>query len=396
MSSLLFVLGRTPQLSLLELEAYFPTVRRISLHIAMVEDVDASVPYRALFDQLGGCLKVAVVVGKERSIASENLASYIRGDGDKRKTFGISSYDDVFVISASLLQSVKSELETAGGHVRFIAPRTGNDLTSVVVTKQDVNEYIIAKRDQDYLIARTVGVQSFAAWSYRDYGRPFADAKSGMLPPKVARMVVNIAMPRVLPRAFPHEHPQEDPFVGPPLPASPATLILLDPFCGMGTIVAEALLTGWKVIGSDQSEEVVGKATKNLEWLVGLTPSGRQLFVSDATHISEHVPTESVDAIVTEPFMGSTGFTEVKNTIKGLEKLYIGCLKDWHNVLKPGGKVVIALPEYAIGHRTFFVKKVIDKCENLGYTVLAGPIEYSRPQAVVRRKFFVLQKNVHS
>ena len=79
----------------------------------------------------------------------------------------------------------------------------------------------------------------------------------------------------------------------------------------------------------------------------------------------------------------------VKNIIKGLEKLYIGCLRDWHKVLKKGGVVVMALPVYNINGKTYFVKKVIDMCEMLGYTTLAGPIEYSRPQAVVKRNFFV-------
>ncbi len=103
----------------------------------------------------------------------------------------------------------------------------------------------------------------------------------------------------------------------------------------------------------------------------------------------------SIDAIVTEPFMGDTKAkpAEVKNIVKGLEKLYIGCLRDWQRVLKDHGIVVIALPKYEINGKTYFVKKVIDMCENLGYTIVAGPIEYSRPQAVVKRAFYVFQKN---
>src|SRR3989344_5585326 len=93
---------------------------------------------------------------------------------------------------------------------------------------------------------------------------------------------------------------------------------LLDPFCGMGTILAEALLLGWQVIGSDQSEEVVVKAQANLRWL-GLKT--HKLFTSDATHISEKV--ESVDAIVTEPFMGKPNVSRenVKDIMTGLSKL---------------------------------------------------------------------------
>lgn len=390
MNSLLFVLGRTPDLSILELETFYSSVRRISEHIALIEDGNESVPYHALFEQLGGCIKVAVVVGEEQSITPTILASYIRRGNKKSITFGISSYDDTFPISETLLQLVKRELEQTKVHIRFIVPQTGNDLTSVVIVKQKVDEWIIVKSNQDYVIARTVGVQSFESWNHRDFGRPFADAKSGMLPPKVARMIVNIAGSQFIVH-------------------STQKNTMLDPFCGMGTIVTEALLMGWKVIGSDQSVVSVDKAKKNIAWVMNNENMGGndwKLFVSDATHISEHLEKQSIDAIVTEPFMGSarvsgnypiiqlsnSQINEIRNIIKGLEKLYIGCLKDWHSVLKYGGKVVIALPEYAIGRQLFFVKKVIDKCENLGYTVLAGPIEYSRPQAIVRRKFFVFQK----
>ena len=84
--------------------------------------------------------------------------------------------------------------------------------------------------------------------------------------------------------------------------------------------------------------------------------------------------------------------SRIRNIIKGLEKLYIGCLRDWVHVLVPKGKIIIALPAYAISGRIYFVKKVIDMCENLGYTIVDGPIEYSRPQAVVKRQFYIFQK----
>ena len=120
----------------------------------------------------------------------------------------------------------------------------------------------------------------------------------------------------------------------------------------------------------------------------------------DATHISERI-TSPIHAIVTEPYMGDTNASsygkvielkKAKNIVKGLEKLYIGCLREWIRILIKGGVVVIALPQYVIGKETVFVKKVIDRCENLGYTLLVGPIEYGRPDAVVRREFYIFQK----
>src|SRR5439155_3174172 len=136
----------------------------------------------------------------------------------------------------------------------------------------------------------------------------------------------------------------------------------------------------------------------NLRWTVATKWAAEgvtfRLHNADAVHMSENMDGALVDAIVTEPYMGKTSVgaresrvtsDEIKNTIKGLEKLYIGCLRDWNRILKPQGVVVMALPMYVVGEKSYFVKKVIDMCETLGYTIIAGPIEYSRPQAVVKR-----------
>lgn len=354
MKSYLFVFGRTPKLSLLELQTFFPNAVALGETLGFVQS-------NSLFsiDRLGGIVKIAQVIGESDQITPEVFVPHLTGI----KNFGISSYD--YPVTRVLLEHVK---QLVGG--RFV-----ENLTSVLITKQHVTEIVIAKYEEKYLLGKTVAVQDFEVWNKRDYGRPFADPKAGMLPPKVARMAVNIA-------------------------GNPGTL--LDPFCGMGTILAEASLAGWVVLGSDQNDDVVQKARENLTWL-GVAA---QMFVSEAPHISEKIEKNSIDAVVTEPFMGENiahprgvnavhpgGVHSIKNIVKGLEKLYIGCLKDWQKVLKDHGKVVIALPQYAVSKKTFFVKRVIDNCENLGYTVLHGPIEYSRPQAIVRRQFFVLQKN---
>lgn len=349
MSSYLYILGRTADLALLELQAKLSKVFVVATEVAQSDE-------RIPIDSLGGTVKIAQIVGELKIPPGS--------------TFGISVYGGK-KIDTAVLNQLKKHYKAS----RFIEPQTGTALSSVVIQKHHVTEFIMVGN----VVAKTIAVQDFEEWNRRDYGRPYADPKSGMLPPKVARMIVNIS--------------------GSDLsdaqgltPSQGLTPMLLDPFCGMGTILGEALLSGWHVVGSDQSPEVIEKAKKNLEWL---SAKNFQLFVSDAAHISESLAKESIDAIVTEPFMGSVRYpkSDIRNLIKGLEKLYIGCLKDWHRVLKPSAKIVIALPQYHIGAKTYFVKKVIDRCETLGYTTLAGPIEYSRQDAIVRRQFYVFIKN---
>ncbi len=376
MSGSLFIFGNTPDLSRAELSVFFPGSQLISRDVAIIEsDVDPAV----WIERLGGTVKIAKIITCLFVLDPKNIAACLENNSTQRISFGISSYSSDFRVNVSFLQQVKDELLIKRITSRFVAPKEGNVLSSVVVAKQELIELIVVGKEGEWTIGKTVAVQDFEEWNRRDYGRPAVDPKAGMLPPKVARMAVNLA---------------GDPKV------------LLDPFCGMGTILGEALLMGWRVIGSDISSEVIVKTRKNLEWITQGDPlrskeSPCKLFVSDATHVSPNIVAESIDAIVTEPFMGPAlggndkfpmSNDKIKNHVKGLEKLYIGCLRDWKKVLKPGGKVVIALPQYAVGGREYFVKSVIDRCETLGYTLLAGPIAYNRPQAVVRRKFYIFQK----
>ncbi len=177
---------------------------------------------------------------------------------------------------------------------------------------------------------------------------------------------------------------------------------LFDPFCGMGTIMAEALLLGCNVIGGDIESTVIEKARENLQWLKEEYRVRRgtiTLHVLDAVHASNSVRHGSVDMIVTEPYMGPTAIAEstisaleIRNIFRGLEKLYIGALKNWREILVPGGGILMALPEYQDVTFQCGVKRVVDRCEKLGYNTHLGPIEYSRPQAKVKRMFYLFKK----
>lgn len=384
MKPYLFILGRTPELAFLELKTFFPDITRINTFVAETQ-LPLPLPPADVIAYLGGTVKIAQMLGRTESISPETLVPFIQ-TGDGKVVFGISMYGQDTKFPRRELADLKNLLENSGTSARFVEAREGSALKSVVVAKDQIQELVVAKEGDNYVVGRTVAVQAFESWNMRDFGRPESDPKAGMLPPKVSRMAVNIA-----------DRSRD-------MKISLTQKTLLDPFCGMGTILSEGMATGWNVIGSDQLASVVEKCRNNLRWTTEkhLVADGvtYRLNVSDAVHVSRTLGGGSVDAIVTEPFMGDSNIKnqiqikpqEVKNRIKGLEKLYIGCLKDWHKILKTRGVVVMMLPQYVIGGREYFVKKVIDMCENLGYTILTGPIEYSRPQAVVKRLIYVFQK----
>lgn len=378
-----FIFGRTPKLAFLELRAFFSDATLVTPNIAKVH---TSEPLLAdhWIRVLGGTIKIAEYKSSASSLDPLSMTSIIERDSDHR-TFGVSIYGTI-ALPKNLLSDMKQLLEQDGQSVRYVTPHEGQQLTSVVLDKKQVYEIDVIQDGATYLLAHTIAVQEYESWNDRDRGRPAADAKSGMLPIKVARMIVNIAIGRPLTSEDTNQK------------------TIYDPFCGMGSVLSEGFVMGARVLGSDVVEEVVLKCKTNMDWIESRYPGSRgsvaKIFHSDAVHASQTVAPRSVHAIITEPFMGSTSIVndshatpeKVKNIIKGLEKLYIGCLKDWKDILAPSGVVLIALPSYTIAHSVYFVKKVVDMCESLGYTIVDGPIEYSRPNAIVHRNFYLFKK----
>lgn len=386
MASHLFFFGRSPELSLTELSVFVPGCTPVFPGIVEASSVDFSIngvslTPKAFIAELGGIVRIAEVIGRVADVTSETLASLIAPYAVNGKVvFGVAVYPDVPGSMAGFSAEIKKALEAKDVRSRYVERQPGDGIPSVAVEKEQCVEISVIREGDRFLVARTVAVQAFEAWSRRDYGRPYADSKAGMLPPKASRMAVNIA-----------------------LGATAKGKTLLDPFCGMGTVLGEAVIRGAIAMGSDTDEKAVEKAKRNLVWLRSFYPDALPvtLFTADATHISENVAEHSIDAIVTEPFMGTPKLGEgrltdpkaIEDVVKGLDKLYIGCLKDWKSVLKPGGVVLMAFPRYEIGKRTYNVKKAIDSCEMLGYTKLLGPLTYSRPQAVVHRDFYLFTVN---
>ena len=150
------------------------------------------------------------------------------------------------------------------------------------------------------MIGITRSVQPFDEFSRRDYGRPNRDPRSGMLPPKLAQIMINLSRTQ-------------------------KTATLLDPFCGSGTIIQEALLMGYtQVIGSDISQSAVENTKTNLAWL---KLKAQQLIVSNVAALAKHVPAQSIDAVVTEPYLGppllgNVPLEHIKNTLHTLAALY--------------------------------------------------------------------------
>lgn len=374
MSPLIFILGRVPALSQAELAA----VLGHSAFRALAPDVlrlDASVPDPVtLISRLGGTVKIGELVTTTfvpGAVAEDILQ---RAAELEKINFGLSWYGPAPTSRKRLAigLEIKKLLRQAGKSCRLVTS-TQAQLSSVVVRKNHCYEYLILP---DGCVARTAAVQDFADFAARDVGRPHRDVKSGTLPPKLARVMVNLAK-------------------------VPAGGTLLDPFCGSGTILTEAVLSGVReVCGVDLAQKAVTEAQKNLQWLSRRFPQTQDarwsVGVGDARQLGKNFEGKFFDAIVTEPYLGPPRRgRETKNQldrlIKELAELYAQAFSEFRKIIVPRGRVVFAQPAFVFGKEILNVPIVPD-IKNFGFTLEIGPLDYYRSDQLVRRQIYVWGK----
>lgn len=208
---------------------------------------------------------------------------------------------------------------------------------------------------------------SAKAWFKRDRGKPYSDHHKGLLPPKVARILINLALGQV----------------------DPEGKTILDPFCGSGTVLLEAGMMKMNLIGNDLDPAQIAGARRNLNFF----SLEAKLMTFEATAISDNLK-EEVDFIATEPYMGRPGTREdrLPDLSKGLMKLYLGCLKDWQKFLKKTGRIAMIFPVFEYKGRQYKTSAVIDDPKLIGYNIVAKGLIYSKPEAKVKREIVILEK----
>lgn len=323
---------------------------------------------KSLINELGSAAKIGEVYGiydkenwPDNFLKDDLTRQNLQGNFSRvKEKFGVSVYgaggkfkelNEVFYSSRKLKEKVKG-ME----NMREIR-ESGRTLSTVAVDKNNLLnsgfELVLCVGSKGIYVGKTLAIQDYESYSRRDYGRPGRNAKSGMIPPKLAKMMINLAGKN-----------KED--------------IFLDPFCGSGTFLQELVLLGYKnAIGSDAEGEATNDSRINIEWLfenyrnVKKEDCKIELFTLDARKLSSQISPKTVDAIVTEPYLGSADrkFFEpeqIKKEISQLEDLYLSAFQEFKKVLRDNGEVVIIFPVFRYQNQ-FFHLQILDKIYSLGF-----------------------------
>ncbi len=253
---------------------------------------------------------------------------------------------------------VKNTLTEGGSSVRLVLPEFNSlSLASVSVTKnlllqKGAEICIIAGKNIIYT-AKTLVVQDFEDYGRRDYQRPARDERQGMVPPKVAQIMLNLS-------------------------GCKNNDTILDPFCGIGTVIQEGLLLNFRMIGSDINKNAIKGSEQNLEWFRNrykIAPGKFGVEVCDATEVSGLIQKSghTVEAVVTECTLGPIyskypSQEEIETNFKNLFKLYQKSFTEFSKFLPKKGRVILCIPAYRKNQITYEMFPNIDFITELGYT----------------------------
>jgi tRNA G10 N-methylase Trm11 len=386
-STYVLISGKNWKLSLAELIAFLETrgvrfeVRQISREFFVV-DMENGVSALTIED-LGGILKIGAVKAdfatqivenaflQKNKQAREQVRREIAASGSVaemleatpvKTVFGVSVYctdDSLRSVSKSIQRfvgsSIKRELAVHGRKSKFMGfalNRQQPQLSHVEVLKKNFVEkkaetlFCIGKKQT--VAATTIAVHNPFEFQKRDVDKPI-QRKIFSISPRLAKIMVNLA-------------------------SCTAGKLLVDPFCGVGAILQEALLAKARVVGVDINPWCTKAATANLEWLkreYTLKEADYAVVKGEALRLAEKLG-EEADCIVTEPDLGpalrqTPTAPYAGKILARLEPLYWGFVEEAYRVLKKGGRLVLVTPYIRTRSGKPSTMPVGEKAVNVGF-----------------------------
>lgn len=380
-----FELGRKKELCLAELLSILGKNTFVEKNLDTVVFRLPDFDFQKLQDQLGGTIKIIRIfaevdkpdLGSLKPVLEKFLLANFQNQGGKIPfSISVLSYMNRRAINIKeLLNFSKKILKSLNLNSRFVnkdfqSPKPSTIYKARVVEKGvDIN---IIQGAEKVLIGETVSIQNIDSYSKRDYDKPKKDARVGMMPPKLAQIMINLA--------------------------GPQTKMIYDPFCGTGTILMEGMLLEKDVVGSDIEPRMTEFSRENCEWLKKEfeAKNNCRIFTRDARFVSQKTLTEKVDAVITEGYLGNAvsklpSDFEREKTFRELANLHLNWLHAINQTTPRNCKVVMCIAAFKHEKHLEHLPMFPELAKTAGYRV-EKLFTYDRPDQIVVRDIAVLSK----
>lgn len=380
--------GRQPGLGRAELESLYGPE---NIHPVTSLVTGISLPSDQIeFQRLGGTVKLAKALAllpttdfnKLIDYITEKLPEHLGYIPEGKIQFGLSLYDvsaSVSNLNAAVL-SVKKVIKAAGRSVRVV-PNKELALKSAQVLHNHLTgptgmELLLVRQGNATWLAQTVHIQDIEAYAARDQARPKRDAKVGMLPPKLAQTIINLATG--------------------PASQDPGKIEISDPFCGTGVVLQEATLMGYSIHGADIEPRMIEYTRENLDWIFQ-TKASWELDVRDAT--VEVCPGNHIacETYLGRPFSALPKPEVLTEVLQDVNTIHYKFLQNVARKTETCYRMCIAVPAWKT-KSGFKHLRILDSLEELGYTrmkfvhVSNDELIYHRENQIVGRELVVLTR----
>ncbi|MCA9327219.1 hypothetical protein KDA14_01700 [Candidatus Saccharibacteria bacterium] len=399
------ILGRQPALGLAELESLYgtETVSLVAPNVAALELEAKDIN----FPRLGGSTRLARVLAEipgsdwksvEKYLA-KTVPEHLQYVPEGKLQLGLSAFG--FDISPAKLTAtgltLKKIIRAAGRSVRLV-PNNELELNTAQVLHNHLTgktgwELLLVRQKDTTILAQTYAVQDIDSYTLRDRGRPKRDARVGMLPPKLAQIIINLATS------------DTNPLYG---------SIVLDPFCGTGVVLQEATWMGFDVYGSDLDPRMVQYTDENLMWFLeqpgcpvedirASQPPDWRYFSLEEGDATTHQWSPRPNIVACETYLGRTYTAQpergnLSQNITDVNTILTKFLRNVHPQLAPGSRLCLAVPAWQTKPNTFRHLPLVDQISDLGYNrveferVRNDELIYYRSDQIVARQLLVLTR----
>jgi SAM-dependent methyltransferase len=437
------ILGRQPALGLAELESLYGAAAVTPVSARPGGPAHSTAPHAAglslhahdvNFGRLGGSTRLAHVVALlpttdwnklSRQLPDLALELSLTLPPEGKIQLGLSVFGiDVSPARLNALGlTIKKTLRSRAGRSVRVTPNPTPELNTAAVFHNHLTgptgvELLLIAHGSQTIVARTTQVQDIDSYTLRDRGRPKRDARVGMLPPKLAQIIINLASNHAAPNKPPlsPDNPTVTSTDGDTAPAAdaPRPPRILDPFCGTGVLLQEALLMGYDAYGTDLEQRMVDYTGENLDWLDSKFGLGQVQMLIEPGDATKHSWQPPIDQVATETYLGRAFTAQpsaelLAQTCTEANLIIKKFLQNIHGQLAPGTPLCLAVPAWATGHaepgtswvtnsRRFKHLPLIDQLGELGYNrtdlehVRDTDLLYYREDQIVARELLVLTR----
>ncbi len=376
----LTILGRQSEIGIAELETLYGPGS-----IMPIGNKACFVQQKPDFARLGSSIKSAKFISTTKHAQIDDVLDasvpYIveqRKGREGKLQLGISVYGHRVSgpqLNRSALK-LKKRLRSKGLSVRLI-PNKQSELNAAQIlrnklTKTNGIELNIIFDGKTVHVAQTLEVQDIDEYTRRDREKPVRDPLVGMLPPKLAQTLINLADTK-------------------------PGMSLLDPFCGTGTVLMEAFAMGIDTCGSDISPNMVDATRVNMSWFQA--NKQKPMFHVELADATMHEWPFQIDAVAGETYLGPAlrslpDDKQLTSIVEEVDDIHRRFLQNLAGQTKSGVRIALAVPSW---HKKgkFIDLPVLDDLEKLGYNPtsfvhVSDELVYHRPHQVVGRRIISL------